>query len=150
MRPRHLLILVLLAGIPVALGVLLIGSGGERKPARGQPVVQVSLRMVGGERGPALLACGVTHHYTIYRAGTTLRFHGTISYSGRWTLKLKLKACTAGAFRSAGDATAKVHADASYKGSLPAPIAGQYFARAELRLSGALIARSDKHYFEVR
>lgn len=150
MRPRHLLILLLLAGVPVGLGLLLTGGGGDRKPPRGLPVAQVSLDLVGGEDGSALFACGVTHHYTAYRGGMTIGFRGAVTSAGRWTIKLKLEACTAGAFRPAGDVRAKLPTSNSYKGSFPAPIAGQYFARAQLELSGALVARSDKHYFEVR
>jgi hypothetical protein len=150
MRLRHLLILLLLAAIPVALGLLLAGGGSDHKPPRGLPLAQISLHLGDGQPDRALLACGVTHHYTAYRAGTTIRFRGTISSHARSAVKLKLKACTAGAFRPSGDAAAEVRRSDTYKGSFPAPTPGTYFARAELKLSGALVARSDKHYFEVR
>ena len=150
MRPRHLLILLALAAIPVALAVALAG-GGSRGRAQGVPGVQVSLKLVGGSSAGAVAACGVTHHYRVYPTGSTaIRFRGAISAHGNWKVKLKLKACTAGAFRPSGEAGTTVHVGDIYKGNLVAPIAGFYFARAEVLRSGTLVARSTKRYFEIR
>ena len=150
MRPRHLLILLLLGAVPVALALLLAGGGGTKR-ARGVPVAQLSLQLIDGSSAVALAACGVTHHYTAYRAGATVRFRGRITQPGNWSVTLKLKACTSGAFRPSGGATGKVLPDrSSYEGSFPAPIGGYYFARAELKQGNALVARSDKRYFHVR
>lgn len=149
MRSRHIAVLLVLAAIPVAFALLLTGGGGGS--TIGPPAVQVSLDLIGGRSTGPVAACGVTHHYTTYTAGSTIGFRGTISSRGHWSVKLKLKACSAGAFQSAGEASAKVHAGKEYKGSFPAPIGGYYFARAEVKQDGGTTAgRSDKRYFEVR
>ena len=148
MRPRHVVILVVLAAVPVALALVLTGGGGSSPT--GLPAVQVSLDLSGGGSSGPVAACGVIHHYTIYKAGSTITFRGAVSSNGHWKVKLKLKACSAGAFENAGQATAKLHAGKKYKGSFPAPIGGYYFARAEVTQGGATVGRSDKSYFEVR
>jgi hypothetical protein len=148
MRPRHILVLVVLAAIPVGLAFLLTGGGGGGTSA--VPAVLVSLELVGGGSSGPIAACGITHHYTTYAAGSTISFRGTISSKGQWRVKVKLKACTAGAFQSAGEASARVHAGSRYEGSFPTPIGGYYFARAEVKRGGAIVGRGDKSYFEVR
>jgi hypothetical protein len=156
MRPRHVLILVVLAAIPVGLALGLAGvGGGGTKHASGVPPTQLSLELVGGTTAAAIGACGGTHHYTAYAAGSEIAFRGTISPSAHvsnagWSVKVKLKACTGGAFRASGAQRGTIHAGGRYKASIPAPIAGDYFARAELKRSGELVARSSKQYFEVR
>lgn len=149
MRPRHVLLLVLLAAIPVGLAVVLARGDGTKR-AHGVPVTQLSLKLIAGSPVGAQAACGVTHHYTLYPATSTIRFRGAISRPGKWSVAVKLKACTAGAFRSSGQVAAKVRPDGRYKGTFPAPIGGYYFARAELELSGRRVARSSKRYFQVR
>lgn len=148
MRPRHVLILLALAAIPVALAVALTGGGSS--PATGGTAILVSLELKDGSNGGAVSACGVTHHYATFPAGSTIKFRGAISTRGSWSVKVKLKACSGGAFRPSGGASAKVHAGTTYKGSFPAPIGGYYFARAELDRGGSHVARSDKRYFRVQ
>lgn len=148
MRPRHLLILLVLAAIPVGLAILLAGGGGSRHPATAQPA-QLSLRLVGGLRKQTLAACGSAHHYTVFRNSAKIRFRGSVTVAGSWSVAIKLKACEGGVFQPAGSAPATHRAGATYHGDVAAPIAGFYFARAELRQRGATIARSDKRYFEI-
>jgi hypothetical protein len=149
MRPRHLLILLALAAVPVALAVALAGGGGRGR-AKGIPAAQVSLKLVGGTSA-AVTACGVTHHYRVYPAGpTAIKFRGSISARDHWKVKLKLKACTAGAFRASGETGATLQTADTYEGSLTPPIAGFYFARAVVLRNGSLVARSTKRYFEIR
>jgi hypothetical protein len=150
MRPRHVLILVALAAIPVGLAIALTAGHSNGKGAAGAVATQVSLSMIGGTSVSGVSACGIVHHYRAYGNTGTIRFRGLISPAGTAKVKLKLKVCTAGAFRDSGEATATVHSNGSYKGSLPAPINGYYFARAEVKRGGALVARSEKRYFEVR
>lgn len=149
MRPRHLLILTLLAAIPVALALVLTGGGSATIPG-GARLAQISLQLVGASNGGAVSACGNTHHYPAYPAQGTIDFRGVISPRGSWAVAVKLKACYGGAFRSAGDIQATVSSNGGYRGSFPAPIGGYYFARAELKERGALVTRSAKRYFEVR
>jgi hypothetical protein len=147
MRPRHILVLVVLAAIPVGLAFLLTGGGGGTSAV---PAVQVSLELVGGRSTASAGACGAAHQYTIYQAGSTIVFRGAISRKGQWTVKVKLKACSAGAFQSSGEAGAAVRAGDLYSGSFPTPIGGYYVARAQVKQAGATAGRSEKSYFEVR
>lgn len=148
MRPRHILILLVLTALPVGLAFALTGGGSG--PATSGAATLLSLKLVGGSNGGGITACGLTHHYTSYAAGSTIKFRGAISSPGSWSVKVKLKACSGGAFRPSGDAPAKVHSGVRFKGSFPAPIGGYYFARAELNRGGSRVARSDKRYFQVR
>lgn len=148
MRPRHLLMLVLLAAVPIALAIALTrGSGsGTKAPAT---VAQVSLELSGDTGKATLLACGAAHHYAVYPAGATIPFRGTASVSGAWSVHLKLKACSGGTFEPSGDVPAGHRHGVGYRGSFAAPLAGFYFGRVELHRGSVVLARSNKRYFRV-
>lgn len=148
MRPRHVLILIALAAIPVALAVALTTGSSTGRP--GGPAATVSLDLLGGTSVSGVRACGIVHHYAVYATSGTIAFRGLVSPGGKAKVKVKLKACTAGVFRDAGEARAKEHSSGVYKGTFLAPIQGYYFARAEVKRGGALVGRSEKRYFEVR
>jgi len=155
MRPRHVLILAVLAALPLGLAVILAGGGGGGGggggAAAGVPTLgRISLEVVSAGQRVSVSACGSTRHYLAYPAVGTIAFRGTVLPAGSWSVKLKLKACFGGAFQSAGGVAAKVAGGGSYAGTFPAPIAGTYFARAELKHAGAQVSRSSKVYFEVR
>ncbi|MHB8658648.1 MAG: hypothetical protein ACYC91_11960 [Solirubrobacteraceae bacterium] len=147
MRPRQVLALLLLAALPIVLAVALTGGGG--RVAGPRMIVQVSLQFRAGTGKATLAACGSIHHYVLYRAGMRIRFRGTVSRAGAWSVQLKLKACAAGVFEPAGDVTATHQQEQLYHGEFAAPTAGYYFGRVELREGGAVIARSRKRYFRV-
>jgi hypothetical protein len=156
MRPRHSVQLLALAALPVLLALILVGNGSLSAPSNAAPVLpadgrlaRVSLQLLGGSTRIAANQCGAVRHYTAFPSRGTIRFSGTIAPRGPWALTLKLKACYAGAFESAGDVQAKVSPNGTYSGSFPIPIAGYYFARAELRRYGQQIARSTKVLFEI-
>ena len=148
MRPRHMLMLALLAAVPVALAVLLTGGGGP--PAATGGGAQVSLQLTQPRAKATLVACGVTHHYDAYPAGATITFRGDVSARAGWTVHLKLKACAAGVFEPAGDVRIHGHTATAYHGAFAAPTPGSYYARAEVLERGALVARSRKRFFVVR
>jgi hypothetical protein len=141
------MILLLLAAIPVGLAILLTAGGGAPRRALAGP--PVSFELLGGSSGSAG-ACGGAHHYAVYQAGSAIRFQGNVGGSGSSAVKVRLKACVAGAFRPSGDAAGHVGAGGGYVGSFSAPIAGYYFARAEVRQSDGTVGRSGKRYFQVR
>ena len=145
------MILLLLAAIASVAAIVLSG-GGARRAAGGASAPQVSLHLVGAKAEAALSACGRTHHYKLYPAGSTVGFRGTSSLraGAPAKVKVKLKACVGGAFQPAGEATAAVAADGSFQGSFTATPRGYYSARADLKQGGAPVARSRKRYFEVR
>jgi len=143
------MILLLMAAIPVGLAIVLAGGGGTHTVSR-IPSANVSLALIGSDNGGEAPACGATRHYAIYPASSTIHFEGTISKAAAWHVKVKLKACRAGSFQPAGEASATLPSETSYTGDFPAPIAGYYFARADLEQGGARVGRSDKAYFQVR
>jgi hypothetical protein len=148
MRPRHVMILLLLAVIPIGLAIVLAGGGGTRTVS-GVPRASVSLALIGSSRGGDAMVCGASRHYAVYPAGSTIHFQGTISKAAAWKVKVKLKACRAGAFQAAGEASTTLPSKTTYTGSFAAPIAGYYFARADLEQGGVRVGRSDKAYFEI-
>jgi len=149
MRPRHVVILALLAAVPLGLAIALTGGGSTPVPG-GALLARVSLKLLGGSDAGVLTACRKTHSYEAYSSQATVRFRGTISPPGPWSISIKLKACYGGAFQSAGDIPAAVTAHGTYSGSFPAPIGGYYNARADVREAGALVTHSLKRYFAIR
>lgn len=149
MRPRHVVILALLAAVPIALAIGLTGGGGGAV-AGGPGLAQVTLKLLGGTDAGVITACGKTHHFQAYSSSASVPFRGAVSPPGGWTVALKLKACIGGSFQSAGEVPAGLSRRGSYSGSFPAPIAGAYEVRTDVRRQGALVTRSQKRYFEVR
>jgi hypothetical protein len=150
-RPRHLLLLLPLALLPVLLAFLLRDNKSAR-PIHLQAAVQVSLRLKSRGGNAAELACGSNHHYAVFRPGATIKLSGDVqgaTITHAWSVKVKFKACTSGQFRTAGDTPTRLRHDGSYKGSFTAPVPGFYFARATLKLNGSDVARSDKKYFRI-
>jgi hypothetical protein len=151
MRPRHVLMLLAVAAVPIGLAVALTaGSGGS--PASGNTGVRASLHLDAGGSASGVRECGIVHHYRVYGSSSTIKFRGLVSPAGTANVKVKvkLKMCTAGAFQPSGEATTIRHANNIFKGSFPAPTRGYYYARAEVERSGVRLAKSDKRYFEVR
>lgn len=157
MRPRHSILLLSLAALPVMLAVILVGNGNLRAPNGRAPApaagrtAQVALQFLGGSHRAGANQCGRRRHYAVYPGQGSIRFLGAVSPAPRrWQLTVKLKACYAGQFQSAGSVHAVALPDGVFSGTFPIPIAGYYDARAELREGGRQVARSPKVYFEVR
>ncbi|HET9719823.1 MAG TPA: hypothetical protein VFP55_07085 [Solirubrobacteraceae bacterium] len=157
MRPRHTLLLLALAAFPVLLALLLVGNGSLSAPSGAAPVLpaggrlaRVKLQLLGSSGRVPANQCGAVRHYYAYPSQGHVSYRGTIVPPGEWKLTVKLKACYAGSFQSAGDSVATVHASGSFTGSFPVPIAGYYDARAELSRGGQPVSRSAKVFFEVR
>jgi len=141
-----------LAALPAGLALLF---GHEDSPGPGGVPVkrgpQVSLNLKGGISKPALAACGATHHFTAYGRSATIRFDGAVIAppSGHWKVKVKLKSCIGGQFEAAGEAQVEVRKDATFKGGFRAPVAGVYFARANVNQQGQKLTSSAKQFFLV-
>jgi len=151
-RLRHALLIAALAGLPAGLALVLVhehSSGPGGIPGKGAP--QISLNLKGGVSKPALATCGATHHFTAYPGSGTIRFEGTVIAAprGHWKVKVKLKSCIGGQFEPAGEVQVKVRHDATFKGGFRAPVAGVYFARANLNLHGRRLANSGKEFFLI-
>jgi hypothetical protein len=151
MRPRYVALIVVLIAVPVGIA-LLVGRAHEGVDTTVVSATQVSLELKGGSGDAALAGCGTTHHYTEYRGRGTIRFAGAVVNPprGGWKVKVKLKACIGGRFESAGDLKVHRRHGGRYRGSVPTPVSGLYFARAQVSAGHARLARSDKQFFRVR
>lgn len=140
-------VLVLAAGCGGGSGGAPRGGGGGGKPA-----LRVTLDLKGG-RSQDLKACGVVHHYAVFTSRAGQEFAGAVAPTptGRWKVKLKLKACRHGAFTTIAKlpATRDKHTGA-FRGVLPRLPQGAYFARASVYVNGVRRAESDKRHFAIR
>jgi hypothetical protein len=132
--PRIVTIAALVAALLAAAAAAQAGGGA-------------TLNLQGGIGNKTLRACGIRHHYTLFRRGRRVGFKGTVAgASGAFTVKVKVKKCVGGQFVTrlqqhvAGDA-------GRYRGSFVAGARGYYFARTYYR-AGAVL-KSDKQYFKV-
>lgn len=97
-----------------------------------------------------LKACGATHHYTVYRAGTRIEINGAVQPApSTFRVKLKVKQCIRGTFRTIWSAGAHERPDGTYRGTFVARRRGMFFARAYVHI-GSQEIRSDKAHFRVR
>lgn len=114
----------------------------------GAAAITVSLNLQGGYANRTLKACALTHHYTFFHHGRAIGVNGAISPAPSVTfrLKLKVKQCIRGRFRTVWVGSAKVRSDGTFQGTLPPRRTGYFFARAYYK--GATTVKSDKQYFK--
>lgn len=109
----------------------------------------VSLNLKGGYANRTLKACGLTHHYTVFRRRHAIAMGGVVrpAPQGSFRVKLKVKECLGGRFQTVWVGYARVRPDGSFKGTFGARRSGFFFARAyDL---GRATVKSDKQYFRV-
>ena len=111
----------------------------------------IQLNLVGGYTNRELTACSLKHHYTFFHQRTSIAINGSVAPtpSGTWQVKVKVKQCLHGRFRTIWFRHAPGHADGTFKTSYPAPRRGYFFARAYY-YGVTPAATSDKQYFRVR
>jgi hypothetical protein len=112
----------------------------------------VLLNLQGGYTNQTLVACGIKHHYTFFHVGSPLRTNGSVQPVPRatvWTIKVKVKKCVAGRFRTVWSGHARGKADGSFAITYTPHRRGSFFARAYY-YGVRPAARSDKQYFRVR
>jgi hypothetical protein len=108
----------------------------------------VTLNLKGGVGNRTLRACGIRHHYTLYRRGPRIAYDGTVAgAAGAFTVKVKVKKCIRGQFVTRFEQHIAGRAG-RYRGSFRSGTRGFYFARTYYR-AGSVI-KSDKQYFRVR
>jgi hypothetical protein len=109
----------------------------------------VSLNLEGGYGNRTLKACGLTHHYTLYHRAKAISVNGAIVPAPAQAprVKLKIKQCVSGKFRTVWVGRGRIGANGSYSGILPPRRRGFYFARAYYE--GATVIKSDKQYFRA-
>ncbi|MHB8658649.1 MAG: hypothetical protein ACYC91_11965 [Solirubrobacteraceae bacterium] len=113
----------------------------------------VVLLLLHGGGNATISACGATHHYRTYAAGSPVSYSGSVQPvpAGRWKVKLHIKVCQGGSFAD----FAKVEAvrdkrTGTFTGTLNAPAAGEYSVRAVLYVDGTARAESPKRHLVTR
>jgi len=111
----------------------------------------LQLKLVGGYANRELTACSLRHHYTFFHPRAPIAIRGSVTPTprGTWQVKVKVKQCLRGRFRTVWFRHAPGHADGTFKTSYPAPRRGYFFARAYY-YGVTPAATSDKQYFRVR
>lgn len=143
LRAAALLGMLALGGASVALA-----GGGPRAHASGY---LVTLNLQGGYANKTLRACGISHHYTYYRARRRVPFNGSVrpAPAKPWRVKVKFKKCVRGRFVTVEQVHVAGSSRGHFDGSARSPGRGLYFARAYY-YGTQPAARSDKQYFRIR
>ncbi len=110
----------------------------------------ITINLQSGTGSRTLTACGAKHHYTLYRAGTRIKINGAVHPAPTaFRVKLKVKQCIRGTFRTIWSAGAQERPNGTYTGTYLARRRGAFFARAYLHI-GTHEIKSDKRHFQVR
>ena len=111
----------------------------------------LQLNLAGGYANRELTACSLRHHYVFFHQRAAIAIKGSVAPtpSGTWEVKLKVKQCLRGRFRTVWFRHASGHVDGTFETSYPAPRGGYFFARAYY-YGATPAATSDKQYFRVR
>jgi len=77
----------------------------------------VTLNLKGGNANRELVACGIRHHYTFFHVAKPLSMDGSVQPvpRGTWLVKVKVKKCIRGRFRTVWARHAKGKADGTFK-----------------------------------
>ena len=109
----------------------------------------VTIDLAGGTGARTLRACGITHHNTLYRRGSSVAIAGAVSPApSAFRVKLKVKQCVHGRYVAIWTAGAHEGPNGAYSGAYVARRRGSFFARAYIH-AGSRTVRSDKRYFRV-
>jgi hypothetical protein len=107
----------------------------------------VTLNLKGGTGNSSLRACGIRHHYTLFRRGQRIGLDGTVAgAAGAFTVKVKIKKCVRGQFVTRLQQHVGGRAG-RYRGSFASGARGYYFARTYYR--AGTVVKSAKQYFKV-
>lgn len=111
----------------------------------------LQLNLQGGYANRQLTACSLRHHFTFFHPRVPMTIKGTIAPapSGAWEVKVKVKQCLRGRYRTVWAHHAAGQAGGSYKVSYPAARRGYFFARAYYYGATPAVT-SNKQYFRVR
>lgn len=111
----------------------------------------VLLNLKGGYANRTLRACAIQHHYTVFHPGESVPMNGSVSpkpLASTWLVKVKVKRCLAGRFRTVWFGHAPGTSDGSFVIAFRPRSAGFFFARAYY-YGVRPVAASDKQYFRV-
>lgn len=137
MTTHRALIVATFAALVVAAGAAAAG-------------LTVTLNLKGGVGSRTFKACGAPHHYTLYRHGSRIKIDGKATPApAGFRVKLKVKQCVRGTFRTIWTAGAHERPDGTFTGFFPARRRGAFFARAYVHV-GTHTVKSAKQHFQVR
>src|SRR5258708_40360348 len=130
-------VLVVFAALAVAAGALAAA-----------PTITIDLK--GGFGNRIYKACGITHHYILFHPGPVIAIKGLVTpVPSRFRVKLKVKQCVHGTFKSVWVGSAHERRDGSYIGAYVPRHRGWFYARAYVHV-GTDTGKSNKRYFQVR
>jgi hypothetical protein len=110
----------------------------------------VTINLKGGLGNRTYKACGLTHHYTLFHPGRAIAIEGAVRPApASFRVKLKVKQCLHGSFKTIWVGPAHERPDGSYRGAYVPHRRGSFFARAYVH-AGSNTIESDKRYFQVR
>jgi hypothetical protein len=111
----------------------------------------LQLNLVGGYANGELTACSLRHHYTFFHQRAAIAIDGSVTPTprGTWQVKVKVKQCLRGRFRTVWFHHALGRADGTFKLTYPASRRGYFFARAYY-YGVTPAATSAKQHFRVR
>ena len=136
----------------VATGVGASAFASSGIPAAGAAGgVSATLNLKGGYRNHQEVACGDLHHYTYFHKGGRVKLDGRVTPApaGKWRVKLKLKRCSHGAFRTVYQHHFKGRSGGRFDGSFRRTQSGHYFAR--IYYYGVTpTVESDKQQFRIK
>jgi hypothetical protein len=137
------------AGAVLALAAA--ASLASPSPTAHVTATSVSLNLQGGYANHAVTACAIRHHYTYFHPRRRISYKGSVSPApgGAWTVKVKVKKCARGQFRTVFSTHAPGKSGGRFDGSFRSPGRGYFFARAYY-YGVTPAAKSDKQYFRVR
>jgi len=112
---------------------------------------RVTLNLKGGYKNHQEVACGDLHHYTYFHKGARIKFDGTVSPapSGQWRVKLKLKRCSNGAFRTVYQHHFRGRQGGRFDGGFSRQQRGHYYARIYY-YGVSPTAESEKQHFRIK
>jgi hypothetical protein len=126
------------------LAALIVGCGGSGTKRT------ATLSILGGSGNLNAVACGKQEAFEDYAAPAQVRYTGAVSPapSGRYKVKVKLKACRGGAFVDSTSQKIVGQASGRFDGVIAVPESGSYSIDA--RLEGDTAAQSPKVYLQVK
>jgi len=132
-----------------AIGAIAVACVAAAAAAAAGPSVLLNLK--GGYADRELVACNIRHHYTFFHVARTLRMDGSVRPvpGPGWTVKVKVKRCAGGSFRTIWAGHAQGKSDGTFAIAYTPRRAGALFARAYYYGVQPAV-RSDKQYLRVR
>lgn len=130
--------------LAAALALVVAADAGAAGPT-------VTLDLKAGYANRTVTACRIRHHYTLYSPGALVAVAGAVQptpTASGWQVKVKVKRCVAGRFRTVSVRIVPGHKDGSFHAAFRFTARGFLFARAYYE-GVRPAATSDKQYLRI-